>query len=76
LAKRVQRDPQPKPRVILPRVEFEASAAAPDHVWGDLYDIEAESGKIAIVLCDVPGKGVPAALLVEVFDPGASTLVT
>ncbi|HEX4808568.1 MAG TPA: PP2C family protein-serine/threonine phosphatase [Bryobacteraceae bacterium] len=39
------------------------------HVGGDFYDIfEAESGKVVIVLGDVSGKGVPAALLVSVLQ--------
>ncbi len=42
---------------------------AADHVGGDFYDIfEAEPGKIAIVLGDVSGKGIPAALLVSVLQ--------
>jgi hypothetical protein len=69
LAKRVQSDLQPKPQPISPYVEFGASATAADHVGGDFYDIfEAESGKIAVVLGDVSGKGVPAALLVSVLQ--------
>jgi hypothetical protein len=68
LAKRVQGDLQPKPRSVSPHVEFAARAVAADHVGGDFYDIfEVESGKVAIVLGDVSGKGVPAALLVSVL---------
>lgn len=69
LARRVQSDLQPKPHSVSPRVEFAASAVASDHVGGDFYDVfEAESGKIAIVLGDVSGKGVAAALLVSVLQ--------
>ena len=69
LAKRVQRDLQPKPYSISPDVLFAASAVAADHVGGDFYDIfEAGPGKTAIVLGDVSGKGVPAALLVSVLQ--------
>jgi sigma-B regulation protein RsbU (phosphoserine phosphatase) len=68
LARRVQRDLQPKPQSVGRHVEFAASAVAADHVGGDFFDIfEAESGKIVIVLGDVAGKGVPAALLVSVL---------
>jgi phosphoserine phosphatase RsbU/P len=50
-------------------VDFAASVATADHVGGDFYDIfEADSGKIAIVLGDVSGKGIPAALLVSVVQ--------
>lgn len=69
LARLVQSDLQPKPHSVSPRVEFAASAVASDHVGGDFYDVfEAESGKIAIVLGDVSGKGVAAALLVSVLQ--------
>jgi hypothetical protein len=68
LAKRVQSDLQPKPASLSPHVEFAAQALAADHVGGDFYDIfEAESGNVAIVLGDVSGKGMPAALLVSVL---------
>jgi sigma-B regulation protein RsbU (phosphoserine phosphatase) len=50
-------------------VEFAASAVAADHVGGDFYDIfEAAPGKTAVVLGDVSGKGVSAALLVSVLQ--------
>lgn len=69
LAKRVQCDLQPKSCSVSPHVEFAARAVAADHVGGDFYDIfEAESGKVVIVLGDVSGKGVPAALLVSVLQ--------
>ena len=69
LGKCVQGDLQPKPHSIPPYVEFAASAVAADHVGGDFYDIfETDSGKVAIVLGDVSGKGVSAALLVSVLQ--------
>lgn len=69
LARRVQRDLQPKPHSISPHFEFAASAIAADQVGGDFYDIfETTSGKIAIVLGDVSGKGISAALLVSVLQ--------
>jgi hypothetical protein len=69
LARRVQSDLQPKQHSVSSVVDFAASAIAADHVGGDFYDIfQAEAGKIAIVLGDVSGKGVPAALLVSVLQ--------
>jgi hypothetical protein len=47
---------------------FAASAQAANHVGGDFHDVfETATGRIAIVLGDVSGKGVPAALLVSVL---------
>lgn len=68
LARRVQSDLQPKGNSVAAHLDFAACAIAADHVGGDFYDIfEAEPGKIALVLGDVSGKGVPAALLVSVL---------
>jgi hypothetical protein len=69
LARRVQSDLQPHPHSVSSVLNFAASAVAADHVGGDFYDIfEAESGKVGIVLGDVSGKGIPAALLVSVLQ--------
>ncbi len=68
LARLVQNDLQPKPQSVSPYLEFAASCVAADHVGGDFYDVfEVEPGKVAIVLGDVSGKGIPAALLVSVL---------
>ncbi len=68
LAKRVQSNLQPKPQSVPPQIEFAALAAAADHVGGDFYDVfELEPGKIAIILGDASGKGIPAALLASVL---------
>src|SRR5580658_8255103 len=69
LARRVQRDLQPQPHSLSADVIFAAAAIAADHVGGDFYDIfEAAPGTTAIVLGDVSGKGVSAALLVSVLQ--------
>ncbi len=69
LARHVQSDLLPKAVSVIPNVEFAAAAVAADHVGGDFHDIfETDSGKIAMVLGDVSGKGVSAALLVSVLQ--------
>jgi len=69
LARRVQSDLQPKPHTASPYVDFAAASVAADHVGGDFYDVfETATGEIAIVLGDVSGKGIPAALLVSVLQ--------
>ena len=65
----MQRDLQPKPHSISNDIVFAASAVSAGEVGGDFYDVfEASPGKTAIVLGDVSGKGVSAALLVSVLQ--------
>ena len=69
LARRVQQDLQPLPHAISPHLEFASSAIAADQVGGDFHDVfETGSGKVAIVLGDVSGKGISAALLASVIQ--------
>jgi sigma-B regulation protein RsbU (phosphoserine phosphatase) len=69
LARRVQSDLLPKAASVSPAIDFGASAVAADHVGGDFYDLfESDSGKVSIVLGDVSGKGIPAALLASVVQ--------
>lgn len=69
LARRVQSELLPKAASVSPHIDFAASAVAADHVGGDFYDLfESDSGKVSIVLGDVSGKGIPAALLASVLQ--------
>jgi len=69
LARSVQSDLLPKAASVSPCIDFAASAVAADHVGGDFYDLfETDSGKVSIVLGDVSGKGIPAALLASVLQ--------
>lgn len=69
LARHVQGELLPKATSVSPHIEFAAAAVAADHVGGDFYDVfETDSGKISIVLGDISGKGIPAALLASVVQ--------
>jgi phosphoserine phosphatase RsbU/P len=63
-ATKVQRGFLPQSFPVLPGYEFFAHYTAARTVGGDYYDfIPLPSGKLAVLLGDVSGKGVPAALL-------------
>jgi serine phosphatase RsbU (regulator of sigma subunit)/pSer/pThr/pTyr-binding forkhead associated (FHA) protein len=63
-ATKVQRGFLPQSFPVLPGYEFFAHYTAARTVGGDYYDfIPLADGKIAVLLGDVSGKGVPAALL-------------
>jgi len=63
-ATRVQRGFLPQSFPLLPGYEFFAHYTAARTVGGDYYDfIPLAEGKLAVLLGDVSGKGVPAALL-------------
>ncbi|HEX3148157.1 MAG TPA: SpoIIE family protein phosphatase [Gemmataceae bacterium] len=63
-ATKVQRGFLPQSFPLLPGYEFFAHYTAARTVGGDYYDfIPLADGKLAVLLGDVSGKGVPAALL-------------
>src|SRR5215212_1416542 len=63
-AQRVQRGFLPQSFPLLPGYEFFAHYTAARTVGGDYYDfIPLPDGRLAVLLGDVSGKGVPAALL-------------
>jgi sigma-B regulation protein RsbU (phosphoserine phosphatase) len=66
IAGAIQRRLLPKQLPTLPGYEIDAVARPSKNVGGDYYDIIMLSeGKYALVIADVSGKGVPAALLVS-----------
>ena len=64
LAKSVQKGFLPEPPPILDGYRFFSYYRAANHIGGDYYDyIELPDGRVAIVVADVVGHGVAAALL-------------
>ena len=67
MAQRMQLSILPKELPARPDVELYARMTAAREVGGDFYDaIEVDDDHIAIVIADVSGKGVPAALFMAV----------
>ncbi len=69
LARRVQVDLFPSESSISSHLEFAAKCVPAYQVGGDLYDVfETDDGQVGLVLGDVSGKGLPAALLMGVVQ--------
>ncbi len=65
LAQTVQRSFLPRELPAFPGYDFFSHYEAAEYVGGDFYDfIPLDEHRLAIVLCDVSGHGVPAALMV------------
>jgi hypothetical protein len=65
LARQVQRDLLPSADVVLETLDFAAECAPAQQVGGDFYDAFSDDhGRIALVLGDVSGKGLPASVVV------------
>jgi hypothetical protein len=74
LARRVQHDLFPTEGVPTGNVEFAARFIPSRQVGGDLYDVfETDDGGVAMVLGDVSGKGLSAALLMGVVQGAVRT---
>ena len=66
VARQIQRGLLPQDRPAVPGWEFASSYRAAHQVGGDFYDfltLPGEAGRLGIVVADVAGKGVPAALM-------------
>ncbi len=67
LARRVQRDLFPSENCVATRIQFAAECVPAWQVGGDLYDVfETDDRETALVVGDVSGKGLSAALLMGV----------
>jgi serine phosphatase RsbU (regulator of sigma subunit)/pSer/pThr/pTyr-binding forkhead associated (FHA) protein len=74
LAKQVQLSFLPQNLPILAGYEFDARYEPAQHVGGDYYDfipLNHPSGSLAVLLGDVAGKGIPAALLMAKLSSDA-----
>jgi serine phosphatase RsbU (regulator of sigma subunit) len=68
IARQVQQNLLPGSRPVPEHVELSAECAPAASVGGDFYDVfRTEDGRIATLLGDVSGKGLPAALLMGVI---------
>lgn len=65
-ARRIQQSLLPRTAPSLPGFQLEAECVSASAVGGDWYDyIPLAGGRVALVLADVSGKGMPAALLMS-----------
>src|SRR6266550_6335483 len=65
-ARRIQQNLLPRTAPSLPGFQLEAECVPAGAVGGDWYDyIPLNEGRVAILLADVSGKGMPAALLMS-----------
>jgi sigma-B regulation protein RsbU (phosphoserine phosphatase) len=69
LARRVQHDLFPTQESLAVDLPFAAKCVPAWQVGGDLYDVfDTDDGEVALILGDVSGKGLPAALLMGVVQ--------
>ena len=74
-ARTIQQALIPKSSPLIPGFKFESAWEPAGTVAGDWYDwIELASGRLGIVLADVSGKGMPAALLMSATRATLRTL--
>ena len=77
IAGHIQRRLLPKVLPSLDGYQLDAVARPTKLVGGDFYDfVPLEDGKYAIVIADVSGKGVPAALLVSTFHASLHAFIS
>ena len=76
VAAQIQRRLLPQVNPVIPHYEIYGINQSCYQIGGDYYDfLEKENGKLAIIIADVSGKGVGAALLMAAFQASIRTLV-
>ena len=73
IAREVQTRLLPSPEGTFPSIRIAAAYQPAEQVSGDFYDFFRVDGKIALIIGDVSGKGVPAALLMGVLHGAIRT---
>jgi serine phosphatase RsbU (regulator of sigma subunit)/anti-sigma regulatory factor (Ser/Thr protein kinase) len=63
IASLIQANFLPRSLPELPNLEFAVRLKPAHHIGGDFYDVQPVAGGLAIMVGDVAGKGVPAAML-------------
>ncbi len=68
-ARQIQRALLPNELPAIPGYEFFAYYESAQQIGGDYYDfVRLPDGRLAVLLCDVAGKGVPAAAVMAKFS--------
>ena len=68
LARQIQARLLPAEAPTVPRMDLAGVSLPARQIGGDYYDfLPVESGKIGLIIADVSGKGIPAALLMSSF---------
>jgi sigma-B regulation protein RsbU (phosphoserine phosphatase) len=70
VARQVQQDLLSPVQRFSGNLEFAAACVPAFQVGGDFYDVYVSDGRVAMVLGDVSGKGLPAALLMGLVHGG------
>ncbi len=65
LARRIQQSLIPDVPPVIPGLRTAAHYRAMESIGGDFYDFRASHGRLAVLMADVSGHGVPAALIVS-----------
>ena len=74
IARQVQSRLLPKSTLQVPGVQIATEYKPSEHIGGDFYDVFSSQGNgIAVLIGDVSGKGIPAALLMGVIHGAVRT---
>jgi sigma-B regulation protein RsbU (phosphoserine phosphatase) len=75
-ARDIQRSILPSAMPLVPGLAFQAGYEPATSVAGDLYDFRADDAGVAVVVADVAGHGVPAALIASMVKIAIASQTT